>query len=1150
MWPSRIFVALLIFLAGARYANTQVGNLCAIVGTVRDASGALVTGATVRISDEATNISREQTSSNEGFFAIEALPSGDYTAKILKDGFTQTLIRNIHLDPGERRTVDVKLRVGKANFEVTVDADTVTVQTESSESSGTISAKEVSNLMLNGRNFQSLTQIVPGVSNILGASQLSGNGETVLNTVIVNGSSVENTAFSLDGIYDTVPAALFQIDVMPVLDSISEVRVLKTNYSAKYGMAGSGQILVETKSGGNVFHGAAYDYIRNDGFAARNYFQVGPEALHQNILGYTLGGPVQIPHVYNSEGSKKTYFFAAGEWRISHVAATLSSRKMFTQPMRSGDLSGDPFLPTSGLALDASSQAVLAARGLNPSTCLSSGSDGVVNQVNSACFDPTSVALMNAYWPLPNDPSLGVGGYINNGIQNDSQIDQVYRVDQSINSNNELMARISYEESSNIQPSRNFNDPAPKPGASVYTPGFNGTVRWTSNFTPRLINNVSIGENYTKGHSNISNYAMPAGAAIAQAYPGADPLNRIPNIILSSSYWAWMGVGALPTISTDGDAILSDDFTWVKGKHVLQFGFLYMKGVKSQNAGVFPAPMGVFTVTGIHTGDVVSDYLLGLDSTYTQANLQRRGRFHYGWTESYAQDDWKVTPRLTLNLGMRWSYFVPETMHGNQLTSFSANSFMPANAPLIQQATGGFVFNVNGQPLTASGSVANLTNGLVFAGQNGTPRGFYNPKTNYFGPRVGFAYALTSDNKTSVRGGYGIGYTPVALELSPAFLPNPPFVQSTTINNGLISQPLLGAVQNTLGPVSLAAFGPDFQAARIETYSLTIERELFPHAIGTLGYVGSESQHVTAENYDQNFPLPGTSANSAACAALSPTPESSANFQFDPCINEVPSGDPLVSSTFYRPYAGYTTINSSFSKGIANFNSLQTGFVYRADNLQVNLAYTFGKSLTNVVPGGAGVQYDEAATYQNPRDVSAEYGSPDYDRRHVFTAAWVYELPFLQHASNRAIRTFAGGWSFSGLSVMESGFALTPTLSAPFAGLATRPNLIAPVRITGSPNAWVNPNSFQQPAFGFFGNAGVGIIRGPREIAFNVALGKSFPVTERVKLEFRAEAFNIANHPNFLNINTAFNPTNTASFGQALTAGDPRILEAMLRLSF
>jgi len=205
MARNRIFVTLLIFLAGARYANTQVGNLCAIVGTVRDASGALVAGATVRITDEATNISREQTSSNEGFFAIEALPSGDYTAKILKDGFTWTLIRNIHLDPGERRTVDVKLQVGKANFEVTVEADTVTVQTESSESSGTISAKEVSNLMLNGRNFQSLTQIVPGVSNILGASQLSGNGETVLNTVIVNGASVENTAFSLDGIYDTVP---------------------------------------------------------------------------------------------------------------------------------------------------------------------------------------------------------------------------------------------------------------------------------------------------------------------------------------------------------------------------------------------------------------------------------------------------------------------------------------------------------------------------------------------------------------------------------------------------------------------------------------------------------------------------------------------------------------------------------------------------------------------------------------------------------------------------------------------------------------------------------------------------------------------------------------------------------------------------------
>jgi hypothetical protein len=1140
-----------MFFGGLVSAGAQVGNLCAIAGTVKDASGAVVPEATIRITNQATYVSQSVRSSEEGFFAVEALPAGDYSATISKDGFRQHLTRNIHLDPGQRRNLDVDLIVGRVEVTVNENAETIAVQRESSETGGTISAQEVSNLMLNGRNFQSLTQIVPGVSNILGASQLTGNGNAVLNTVIVNGSSVENTAFSLDGIYNTVPSAFFQIDVMPVLDSISEVRVLKTNYSAKYGMAGSGQILVETKSGGNVYHGTGYDYIRNDSFAtARNYFLLGPPSLHQNIFGYALGGPVRIPHIYNSDGNKKTYFFASGEWRISHIAATLTSRKMFTPGMRTGDLSGDPFLPSGGLTLDASSQALLTAKGIDPSTCLSAGSNGAVNQVNSACFDPTAVALMNAYWPLPNDPSLGIGGYINNGIQNNSQMDQVYRVDHSIDSKNALMVRVSYEESNNVQPSRNFNDPAPNPGAAVYTPGFNGTVRWVSNLSQRLINTASIGETYTKGHTNISNYTMPSGATIAQAYPGADPLNRIPNIILSTSYWAWLGVGALPAITTDADTIFSDDLIWVRGRHVLQFGFMYLKGSKTQNAAVFPAPMGVFYVTGGHTGDVVSDYLLGLDSTYTQANMQRQGRFHYGWSESYAQDDWKIMPRLTLNLGLRWSYFSPETIDGNQLTSFSAKNFVAANAPLIQQTNGAFVFNVNGQPVTASGSVADLTNGLVFAGQNGTPAGFYQAKKSYFGPRIGFAYALTSDNKTALYGGYGIGYTPVGLERNPTFLTNPPFIQSTTVSNGLISQPLFGAPQNTLGPVSLTVFGPDFQATRTETYSLTVERDLFPHAVFTLGYEGSMSQHVLAEGYDQNFPLPGTSANSAACAALSPTPEPSANYQFDPCINKVPSGGPLVNSTFYRPYAGYTSINSTFSGGNANFNSMQTSFIYRGHALQVNLAYTLGKSLTNVVPGGAGVQYDQAATYQNPRQVGAEYGPPDYDRRHVFTAAWVYELPFFRWASIRAVRSLAGGWTFSGLSVMESGFALTPTLSAPFAGLATRPNLIAPVQITGNPHAWVNPNSFQQPAFGFFGNAGTGIIRGPREIAFNVATGKSFRVTERLKLEFRVEAFNVANHPNFLNINTAFNPTNTTSFGQALTAGDPRIMEGMLRIRF
>ena len=1129
----------------------QTGNLGAIVGTVRDSSGALIPKATVRIANENRKLTKAISTSDEGFFAIEALPAGDYAATVSKEHFQPNVVTNIHLDPGERRKLEVELSVGRIQVPVSVQAQGIVVQQESSETSGTISSKEVSSLLLNGRNFQSLAQIVPGVSEIAGASQLGGNGNTVLNTVIVNGMSVEKTAFSLDGVYNTVPSAFFQIDVMPVLDSISEVRVLKTNYSAKYGMAGSGQVLVETKSGTSPFHGTGYDYIRNNDFAtARNFFNPGPQPLHQNIFGYALGGPVLLPHLQDEHGTRATYFFASGEWRISHIAATLTNRKMFTKAMRDGDLSMDPFLPAGGLSLDASSQTLLTMSGINTTVCLSMGPSGVVNQLNPACFDPTAVALMNAYWPLPNDPALGVGGYVNTGIQNNYQIDQVYRFDHSISAKHALMARISYEESSNRQPSRNFNDPAPTPGASVYTPGFNGTLRWSGNFTPALTNTFSLGEVYTKGHLGISNFTMPAGATIAQAYPGADPLNRIPNIELTgNASWAWLGVGALPGITTDGDTIFADDITWVRKGHVLQFGSLYIKGDKTQNAPVFPAPMGVFTVTGSHTGDVAADYLLGLDSVYTQANQQRQGRFHFSWTESYFQDDWKVTPRLTLNLGLRWSYFVPETIDGDELTNFSAKNFAPANAPLIQLSTGGFVFNSNGQPLTASGTVADLTNGLAFAGKSGTPPGFYRSRKGYFGPRIGFARALTSDNRTSVHGGYGMGYTPVGLERDPAFLTNPPFIQSTTVSNGLISHPLLGASQNTLGPVSLTGFDPNFQATRTQSYSLTVEREVLPHAIATFGYVGATSQHVVAENYDENFPLPGTSANSATCAALSPTPPPSANFQFDPCLNNPPSL-PTVNSTFYRPYAGYTSIDNTFSGGSANFNSLQTSLVYRAHDLDMNLAYTFGKSLTNVVPGGAGVQYDQAASYQNPRNTNAEYGPPDYDRRHVFTAAWVYELAFLRRARSHALRALAGGWTFSGLAVLESGFALTLTLSSPNAGLATRPNLIAPVRTTGNPMAWIDPSSFQQPAYGFFGEAGTGIIRGPREIAFNLATGKVFPLTERARLELRIEAFNIANHPNFLNINTTFNPLNTNGFGQALSAGDPRIMEGMLRMRF
>ncbi|MHB1020844.1 MAG: carboxypeptidase-like regulatory domain-containing protein [Acidobacteriaceae bacterium] len=1162
--------AVIFFAVYAAISHGQATISGSISGTVTDPSGAVVAGAKVTVTNQATGISSSTVTSAAGFYTAQSLPGGDYTVAVSRQGFQSTVIRGIHIDPGQRRGQNIQLAVGNVSTSVTVEANAIAVQTESAESGGTISAKEVANMMLNGRNFQTLALIIPGVSSITGGGQTpnyGGAGYLGQTSLVIGGSSVEKSTYTIDGLYDMTTNALININVTPPLDTIQEFSVLKDNYSAKYGLAGAGQVLVETKSGTKVFHGTAYDYLRNQQFAtARPFGQTAPNSpLHYNIFGYTLGGPLYIPHLYNND-RKRTFFFVGGEWRINHYAAVLHSRSMFYQAMRTGDFSASPSTPAAGLHLDAGSQALLASQG--KSNCITNGPDGHPDQINPSCMDATSVALMNAYWPLPNaivPGNLAAPNYINNGVEKDDQSDYIYRIDHTINSRNTITGRWMSEEVNDIRPSRNFNDPAPIPGAVAYTQGLNALLRWTFNITPNLINTLQGGETYSKVKLLPTGmYSMPAGASIAQAFPTADTaLNRIPNVIIGGAIpWAWLGVGAQPNYSTDGDGVASDDVTWVKGSHVLQFGALYMFGIRRANANNFP--MGLYIYTGAHTGDPAADYLLGLDGSYTQSSQQPGGVFHNRWGEAYFQDDWKATPRLTLNLGVHWSYYSPTTMSGSQVTNFDPSTFNAAQAPVIN-AAGHETLNSQNQPLTASGEVANVVNGLVFAGKNGTPYGFNVAKKSYFGPRIGFAYRLTEDGRTSIHGGYGLAYTQIGFEQTASLIANPPFTQSTTITNSLMSKPTIGAVGAPPIP-SLTTIGPNYQATPIQTYSLTLEREVVPRGIVTAAYAGSTTHHLTFTNYDFNFPMPGTSSGTAGCAASASNPVNSSSpygpyrgpavgtsYQYDPCLN---TGS--VSSLYYRPYAGYSSMTGAFSGGDANYNSLQMAFIYRLSDLQFNAAYTWSKSLSDVMPSnpganGTGIGYDEAASPQNPYNLRGDYGLPDFDRKHVFTSAWVYSMPFFRNSSHLLAREFLGGWGMSGLAVLESGFALNPQLGTAGAGLATRPNQIGPVKYTGKKllfgAQFINPSAFQPPAYGYFGNASPGSIRGPKEVTFNVAADKNFAITERVGFKLRVEAFNVFNHPSPV-VTAVWGGTSGGSFGQVIGAGDPRIMEFAGRFTF
>jgi hypothetical protein len=1124
LWQAATVVAGCALFFSPLHAGAQSGNQGSLQGTVHDSTGAVVPQATITVKDEASGTVRTTQTDSQGFYAVEALEPGTYTVTVTAKGFTTSITKGEAIAPGQQRADDAMLAVGSSTQEVTVQADPVQVETQSSAVSSTITADQVANIMVNGRNFQALGQLAPGVTSTQSGNALPGGGLGGGTSLIVNGNSVEYTVYTIDGVEDENTGNLSNLNILPITEAIEQFTVMSDNYSAKYGFSGSGQIVVQTKSGGEHFHGSAWDFLRNDALDANNYFDIAKAPLHQNIYGYTFGGP--IPK------APRTFFFAANEWRKANVGQTATAA-VFTPAMLTGNLSASPTLPSGGLTLDAHSQALLASEGLN--NCILGPST-----LNPACLNKVSTTLYSTYVPVPNNPGGGFNNYINQGAAGLDQLDYDYRVDHSFTPNEILTGRALYDEVNQSYPFDNWAGlPYSTTTDSFYTTGSNLLVRLNSILTPNFDNiaTVAYSDDKPRIKNTTDNTSLPSGLSITQYFPNADPYNRIPNISIAEGYTG-LGVGTQPIHASDGEGILSDDVSWVKGSHVLQFGAMYIFGIKRQD--VFTLPQGSFSFSGVHTGDPAADYLLGLDSSYTQNSNQKSGSFHYRQGEWYVQDDWKVTPKLTLNLGLRWFYFSQDTASGDEVTNFNPSGFDAASAP--QVTTGGnLVTNSANVPVTSGGMVANLENGLVFAGQNGVSSGFFTPSKKAFAPRVGFAYALGDDNKTSLRGGYGIGYTRNAVEqIYNMFGQNPPFNASANVLNSLISDGTAGTAgaptPQALEAIDTKKVGP----AQTQSYSLSVQRQVLPAGIFSVAYVGSVSRHLETQEFNQNENLAVTAPSTTGC--LAPGQTASGSYQFDPCIN---TG--AVSANYTVPYQGYAAINTQAFIGDSNYNSLQTHFVYRTNALQVDTAYTYSKVLTDIGGAqGAGSGGSIGAGAQNWRNLAGEYGSPDWDRRHVFTSSLVYQLPIFKNAGPM-LRESLGGWSFAGLAILESGFALSPGLSTSSNGEASRPDAIGHEQKIGKLGEWFNTANYAQAPYGFYGDASNGSIRGPAEFTGNTALYKTFSIREKVDLQFRAEAFNIANHPNYAAVSTSYGAGN---FGAVTSALDPRILEFALRANF
>src|SRR5258708_6246860 len=841
-----LVVLCVAFSIPAVHAQVAAGG--AVVGTVTDPTGAVVPEADITVTSVGKQVKRTTTSNSQGFYDMESLLAASYNVTIKKTGFQTFVAENVKIDAGARVQLNASLAVGTEATQISVQGEALGVERASSESGGVIGSKQIENFQRNGRNFQTLAMLVPGVNNTNGAQEMGGGGLTQGNTISVNGVGTEFRNYLQDGVFNMNTGCQCGVNITSPIDTISEFRIVKDNFSAKYPLSGSANIMVETKSGTNAFHGAAYEYLRNDVFDARNFFDGSTKApLRQNIFGFTVGGPIK---------KNKTFFLVGEDWRRRSVGQTL--RGAFPdQAIRGGDFTNSGTLGTGALKLDASS--VNLENQPHPGVqCVSNST-----HLNPACFDPSAAALRNKYWPLTNKPGGGFLNYINNGAEKFPQRDDTYRIDQYFSERFTLMGRVSYETATDTPAAETWNGlVAPTLGQRIKTTGFNALVRFTANISPKTINQTTYAATYDKPRLRVTGATLPSDVSLQLPFKDQNPL--VPNVSISSS-WQGLGAFSLPVTASDGEGTFSNDFSHVSGSHVIQAGVLYIFGIKRQN--FFSNTHGAYSFSGVHSNDPMADYLLGLDASFYQASAQREGYYHYKQLEAYIQDDWKVTKRLTLNLGVREVWYSPDTISNLPWTDFN---------PTMSQ------------PAIAGGQAA----------------------------------------------------------------------------------PITGSSLNFIGP-SNALYKP----TQLDTWSLTVEREMIPRGVLSVAYVGSAA-HYLAGSFDYNFPLPvaGPSVNDPGCLQAGQTIPSG-GFQFDPCLNAS-----IVSADYTRPFKGWSGISTGGADAAAthyaysNYNSLQAGWKYSANHLTFTASYTFSKALADVAGRGFQSSGNTGAGAQNARNYHAEYG--------------------------------------------------------------------------------------------------------------------------------------------------------------------------------
>jgi len=1079
--PRLTFALIAIFCSiGMVFAQSTTAT---INGTVTDAAGAVIPDAQVTITNQATNQEVQTHTRGDGSFSTPGLASGTYQVTVSKSGFSSLTQKDLFLGPTVVRTVNSELKVGQVNEQVTVEATVDQVQTSTGEVSNAVAQQQVETLPLNGRNYQSLSALMPGVLNTAQGSAQGQGGFATGNSMSINGMGLSGTLYELDGVWNMNTGNMTQTTILPNPDSIQEVRTLQNNISPKYTLLGASVVLVQTRSGTRDFHGAAWEYFRNTDLNSRNFFSPSVLPYHQNIFGGTLGGPLFIPHVLNKDRNK--LFFFLSEQGVRQSTGSTQTGITPTADQRAGIFSDPITDPTTGQ--------------------LFPGNVIPTNRINT-----NSLALLNATANLPNYNSGG-NNYINTNPQVTNQLDSQGKVDYTLNDKVHLMGEYFDLRQGQGLPSQEWlGSPFTTSKQSFETRSKLIELQGTVIISPTMVNQLSLGANIyvvDLGTNGLVYQNQLPNFQTTLPYTGFLS-NRLPDVGFSGGYASIGVTQTQPLIhASDLETTLTDDWSWVKGKHTVEAGFNWVNSTKRQNK--FSQSNGTWNFSGRFTNDPIADYLLGDATQFYQDSTERRPYIHGKILAPYIQDTWRVTKHVTVNYGLRFTY-MPLPYAQNQFESmFDAAKYDPAQAPIVN-AGGTITPTANYNPL----------NGIIINGQNGIPRNFGTGKDTYWDPTVGFAWDVFGDGRTAVRGGFGMTETRVftGVDCTYTCADNYPFVQSITLINPKFPNPIgTGTAAPPSAPNINATQLNAPSAATIYSYSLTVEHQIG----GWLASIGFAGDHTT------NIPI-GVDINQ---------PGPTGAFSYNPSIN---------TGTFeyvYGAYPGYATLSTNETIGRANWNGMMASVRHSAGHgVFFTGSYTYSHGLSNSFSNS----FFNGGSVQNTHNPNGDYGNSAINVAHVLSFSYIWDIPFLKTAGGWKGAAL-GGWKYSGITAIQSGASLSPGLSVANQGLAGRPDLISAVSYPKTQAQWFSTASFAAPAAGYFGTAANGSITGPGLVTFDMALYKDFRFKERQAFQLRAELFNIFNHTNFNSIQTTFGAGN---FGEATGALDPRIVEFALRYHF